>query len=176
MDRHDLRHRTCGPQLAGTCKCGDGDVTPPRRFGGPARWCLRVMVRKGSWRQNENESLIRAAYGAYARGDVVRLLDFVDPDLEWTYLDPNLDDPSHRPVRATANSRRRCSVWPNEACKHTLRRSTAAAGGVMVVIHTSGVDAYRVRHADDRNSVFTLRRRRIVVQLRDEALRYAGIG
>ncbi len=42
---------------------------------------------------SENVQLIRAAYEAYARGDLVAMLGFVDPDLEWTYLDPALEDP-----------------------------------------------------------------------------------
>ena len=40
--------------------------------------------------------LIRRAYEAYSRGDVATMLQFVDPDLEWTYLDPSLEDPEPR--------------------------------------------------------------------------------
>jgi hypothetical protein len=40
---------------------------------------------------NENVELIRTAYRAYAQGDVVRKLGFVDPNPESTYLDPSLD-------------------------------------------------------------------------------------
>ena len=42
---------------------------------------------------NENVDLIRRAYEAYSRGDVAAMLQFVDADLEWTYLDPSLEDP-----------------------------------------------------------------------------------
>jgi ketosteroid isomerase-like protein len=42
---------------------------------------------------NENVELIRVAYEAYARGDVATILQLVDPDLEWTYLDPSFEDP-----------------------------------------------------------------------------------
>ena len=35
-----------------------------------------------------NVALIRQAYAAYGRGDPAAMLDLVDPDLEWTYLDP----------------------------------------------------------------------------------------
>jgi len=42
---------------------------------------------------SENVDLLRTAYQAYARGDVATMLGFVDPDLEWTYLDPALEDP-----------------------------------------------------------------------------------
>ncbi|HEY2965017.1 MAG TPA: hypothetical protein VGJ99_01920 [Actinomycetota bacterium] len=51
---------------------------------------------------------------------------------------------------------------------------------VMVVVRTPGIDAYRVRKADDRNySVFTVRERRIVAlrecRDREEAIAAAGI-
>lgn len=42
---------------------------------------------------NGSAELIRTAYQAYARGDVVAMLDYVDPDLEWTYLDPSAENP-----------------------------------------------------------------------------------
>jgi ketosteroid isomerase-like protein len=42
---------------------------------------------------NENEDLIRRAYEAYSRGGAATMLRFVDPDLEWTYLDPSVEDP-----------------------------------------------------------------------------------
>ena len=37
---------------------------------------------------NENEWIVREAFLAYDRGDTGRMMEFVDPDLEWTYLDP----------------------------------------------------------------------------------------
>ena len=40
-----------------------------------------------------NESLVRGAHEAYSRGDTAKLLDIIDPGLEWTYLDPSLADP-----------------------------------------------------------------------------------
>jgi ketosteroid isomerase-like protein len=43
---------------------------------------------------NENAELIRRAYAAYASGDLAAMLGFIDPDLEWTYLDPALEHPS----------------------------------------------------------------------------------
>ena len=43
---------------------------------------------------NENAELIRRAYQAYASGDLDGMLALVDPDLEWTYLDPALERPS----------------------------------------------------------------------------------
>ena len=43
-----------------------------------------------------NEDLVREAYAAYGRGDVDRMLTFVDPELEWTYLDPSMVNPEPR--------------------------------------------------------------------------------
>ena len=42
---------------------------------------------------NRNEELVRQAYQTYTRGDLDGLLDLVDPDLEWTYLNPAFADP-----------------------------------------------------------------------------------
>ena len=39
---------------------------------------------------NENEWIVREAFLAYDRGDFARMMDFVDPGLQWTYLDPGL--------------------------------------------------------------------------------------
>lgn len=39
---------------------------------------------------DEDVSVVRAAYEAYGRGEVNRLLELVHPDLEWTYLDPSM--------------------------------------------------------------------------------------
>jgi ketosteroid isomerase-like protein len=40
-----------------------------------------------------NVALIRQAYAAYACGHTAAMPDLVDPDLEWTYLDPSAADP-----------------------------------------------------------------------------------
>ena len=42
---------------------------------------------------NENVKLVRRAYEAIAHGDTRSILRFIDPDLEWTYLDPGEEDP-----------------------------------------------------------------------------------
>jgi ketosteroid isomerase-like protein len=129
---------------------------------------------------NENETLIRSAYEAYRRGDLVQMLDLIDSDLEWTYLDPSLDDPQPQ----TCHGRDELETALQRQAELGLQAHLEEVNGrddkVMVVVHTPGIDAYRVRHADDRNySVFTLRQGRIVALRdchdRDEALRYAGI-
>jgi hypothetical protein len=42
---------------------------------------------------DKDESVVRSAYEAYGRGDFNRLLELVHPDLEWTYLDPGVQNP-----------------------------------------------------------------------------------
>jgi ketosteroid isomerase-like protein len=128
----------------------------------------------------ENVELIREAYGAYARGDVSRMLGFVDPDLEWTYLDPSLEDPKpqvcHGRHELEAALERRAEL----GLTAELEEVVGHGDRVMAVTRTPGVDSYRVRQADDRNfSVLTVRGGRIVA-LRDcrdrrEAMEAAGI-
>jgi ketosteroid isomerase-like protein len=49
-----------------------------------------------------NESLVRDAFGALARGDMATLLGLIDEDFEWTFLDPSLQDPEPQVCRGTA--------------------------------------------------------------------------
>jgi ketosteroid isomerase-like protein len=43
---------------------------------------------------DQNVALIRQAHAAYKSGDTAAMLELVDPDLEWTYLDPSVADPA----------------------------------------------------------------------------------
>ncbi len=129
---------------------------------------------------SENETLIRAAYEAYARGDVTRMLDYIDPDLEWTYLDPSLDDPQPQTCHGRGELETALQRQAEQGLQAHLEEVNGHGDNVMVVVHTPGIDAYRVRHAADRNySVFTVRQKRIVAlrdcRDRDEALRCTGI-
>ena len=129
---------------------------------------------------NDNAELIRTAYEAYARGDLVTMLGLIDPDLEWTYLDPSLEDPEPH----VCHGRHELEEMLERRAKRGLTAELEEVAGngeyVLVVARTPGVDAYRVRPADDRNfTVFTVRDGRIVA-IRDcrdrvEALAVAGI-
>ncbi len=129
---------------------------------------------------NDNAELIRTAYEAYARGDLVTMLGLIDPDLEWTYLDPSLEDPEPQ----VCHGRHELEEVLERRAKRGLTSELEEVAGngeyVLVVARTPGVDAYRVRPADDRNfTVFTVRDGRIVA-IRDcrdrrEALAAAGI-
>jgi ketosteroid isomerase-like protein len=115
----------------------------------------------------ENMKLIGRAYEAYSRGDVATMLRFVDPDLEWTYLDPNLEDPDPQVCHGRHELETALERRAEHGLKAELEEVTARGDRVMVVVRTPGVDGYRMRKADDRNyAVFTVREGRIVA-LRD---------
>jgi ketosteroid isomerase-like protein len=76
---------------------------------------------------NDNVELIRRAYDACGRGDIVTMLGSVDRDLEWTYLDPAQEDPAPQSAGAGPSCKRRSSVRPSAACEPRWRRSSATA-------------------------------------------------
>jgi uncharacterized protein len=129
---------------------------------------------------NENVELIRRAYDAYARGDLAAMLEVVDPDLEWTYLDPSLADPQPQVCHGRHELESALARQAGRGLRAQLEEAVGHGDRVMVVVRTPGVDAYRVRQADDRNyDVFTVRDGRIVAlhacHDRQEALRLTGI-
>ncbi len=124
---------------------------------------------------NENVELIRTAYRAYARGDLASMLEFVDPDLEWTYLDPSLEDPEPQVCHGRHELEAALQHRAEHGLKSELEEVLGHGDRVMVVARTPGVDAHRVKPAEDRNfTVFTVRDGRIVAlrdcRDRDEAL------
>jgi ketosteroid isomerase-like protein len=78
---------------------------------------------------NESEDLIRRAYEAYSEGDLVTMLRFVDPDLEWTYLDPTWRTPPRRSATAATNSRPPWSAERNLAWWLNWKKSSRGATG-----------------------------------------------
>ena len=129
---------------------------------------------------NENAELIRRAYQAHANGDLAAMLELVDPELEWTYLDPALEHPTPQVCHGRHELERLLRHWAEHGLRAELDELTSNGELVMVGIRTLGVDAHRGRHGDDRAySVFTVRDGRIVA-LRDcrdrqEALQLVGI-
>lgn len=128
----------------------------------------------------ENVARVREAYDAYSRGDTATLLDMVDPDLEWTYLDPATVDPSPQ----TCHGRGELKVALARQASHGLRMGLDEIVGhddkVLVVVHIPGVDAHRATPANDRNyEVLTLRDGQIVAlracRSKAEGLAFAGI-
>jgi ketosteroid isomerase-like protein len=129
---------------------------------------------------NENAELIRRAYQAYANGDLHAMLDFVDPDLEWTYLDPALEHPTPQVCHGRHELEQVLRRWAEHGLRAELEEVTSAGELVVVGVRTPGIDAHFSRGGNDRAySVFTVRGGRIVA-LRDcrdrqEALQLAGI-
>jgi ketosteroid isomerase-like protein len=129
---------------------------------------------------NENEELIRRAYQAYAGGDLNGMLELVDPDLEWTYLDPALEDPTPQVCHGRQELEQLLRNWAEHGLRAELEEVTSSGELVMVGVRTPGVDVHDGRRGDDRAySVFTVREGRIVA-LRDcrdrqEALHFSGI-
>jgi ketosteroid isomerase-like protein len=129
---------------------------------------------------NNNADLIRRAYQAYASGDLTGMLEFVNPDLEWTYLDPTLEHPTPQVCHGRQELEQMLRHWAEHGLRAELEEVTSSDELVMVGVRIAGVDAHHGRHGDDRTySVFTVREGRIVA-LRDcrdrqEALQLVGI-
>jgi ketosteroid isomerase-like protein len=129
---------------------------------------------------SENENLIRTAYQAYGRGDTSQLLGLVDPDLEWTYLDPAFENPEPRTCHGRPELQRALERQATQGLVAQLEEVTAHGDMVMVVVRTPGLDQRRARQADDRNYlVLTVRQGRIIAMRacrdREEARGFAGI-
>jgi uncharacterized protein len=128
----------------------------------------------------ENAELIRRAYQVYASGDLDGMLELVDPDLEWTYLDPALERPTPQICHGRQELEEVLRHWAEHGLRAELEEVTSAGELVMVGVRTPAVDAHHGRRGNDRAySVFTVREGRIVA-LRDcrdrqEALQVAGV-
>jgi ketosteroid isomerase-like protein len=127
-----------------------------------------------------NVALIRHAYAAYARGDAAAMLDLVDPDLEWTYLDPSAADPRPQVCHGRGELAAALTQQAERGLHAQLEEVIGHGDKVVVAVRTPGADAHRLRQSDDRDyAVFTVRDGRIVA-LRDcrdrgDALTRAGI-
>jgi ketosteroid isomerase-like protein len=128
----------------------------------------------------ENAELIRRAYQAYANGDMAAMLELVDPDLEWTYLDPALEQPTPQVCHGRQELEQVLRHWAEHGLRAELDEVTSAGELVIVSVRTPGIDARFSRGGDDRTySVFTVREGRIVAlrdcRNRQEALQLAGL-
>jgi ketosteroid isomerase-like protein len=138
------------------------------------------MTQEEHRMSNENAELIRRAYQAYANGDLAAMLELVDPDLEWTYLDPALEHPTPQVCHGRQELEQVLRHWAEHGRRAELEEVTSNGELAMVGVRTPGVNAHHGRPGDDRAySVFTVRGGRIVA-LRDcrdrqEALQVAGI-
>jgi ketosteroid isomerase-like protein len=130
---------------------------------------------------NENADVIRRAYEAYANGDLAAMLEVVDPDLEWTYLDPTLEHPTPQVCHGRHELESMLRGWAEHGVRAELDEVAGRGELVMVGVRTPGLDAHDGRRGVDRAySVLTVRGGRIVA-LRDcrdrqDALNLTGLG
>ncbi|HEX3721752.1 MAG TPA: nuclear transport factor 2 family protein [Nitrolancea sp.] len=129
---------------------------------------------------DENVDLIRNGYAAYIRGDMRLLLELVDPDLEWTYLDPGFEDPEPQVCHGRHELETALKRQARRNLKSEIEEVISQGDRVMLVVHTPGIEKHRNRHGDERNyDVFTVRDGRIVAlracRNREEALSITGI-
>ena len=72
------------------------------------------------------------------------MLDRVDPDLEWTYLDPSLEDPEPQVCHLRHELQGAMERQAERGLKAELEEVLGSGDRVMVVVRTPGVDEYRV--------------------------------
>ena len=130
--------------------------------------------------ESANEAIIRSAYEAYVEGDLARMLQFVDPDLEWTYLDPAEEDPKPRVCHGRHELETTLKGLLDSELSSYIEEVRGQGDRVMVLVRTPGIDRYRAYKADDRNyNVLTVRGDQIVAirdcRDREEAIAVAGI-
>ena len=130
---------------------------------------------------NQNEWIVREAFLAYDRGDVTRMMDFVDPDVDWAYRDPGLEDPEPQTCHGRGELEKALRRQSGRGLRAQLEEVVAAGDRVMLVMRTPGIDEYRQRQADDRTYDSVTVRDGLIVGLhacrdRSEARSLAGIG
>jgi ketosteroid isomerase-like protein len=86
-------------------------------------------------------ALIRQAYAAYARGDTAAMLDLVDPDLEWTYLDPSSADPRPQVCHGRGELAAALAQQAERGLRSQLEEVIGHGDTVVVTVRTPGVDA-----------------------------------
>ena len=129
---------------------------------------------------NQSEWIVREAFLAYDRGDVTRMMEFVDPDLEWTYFEPGLEEMRPHVAYGREQLEKALRHQTEHGLHAELEQVIAAGDKVILVMRTPGVDEYRQRQAEDRTyDVVTVRDGMIVAlhacRDRGEARSLAGI-
>jgi ketosteroid isomerase-like protein len=94
-----------------------------------------------------NEKVIRAAYEAYSQGDIEALLAVFSPDLEWTYLDPSVENPAPQVCRGLPELRRALRRQAGQRLKAKVEEVHVNGSEVVAVIHIPGLDQLRARKA-----------------------------
>jgi len=73
----------------------------------------------------ENAELIRRAYQAYANGDLAAMLELVDPELEWTYLDSALEHPASQVCHGRQELEQVLGHWAEHGLRAELEEVTS---------------------------------------------------
>jgi ketosteroid isomerase-like protein len=129
---------------------------------------------------NESEWIVREAFLAYDRGDFARVMDFVDQDLEWTYLDPGPEGPRPKVRHGRDELDKALRRRARRGLRSELEEVVAAGDQVILVMRTPGLGRYLSGHTDDRTYDVVTVRDGLIVELhgcRDhgEARSLAGI-
>jgi ketosteroid isomerase-like protein len=130
---------------------------------------------------NQNEWIVREAFRAYDRGDVARMMDFVDPEVDWTYRDPELAGSEPQICHGRGELEKTLRRQAGRRPRAQLEEVIAAGDRVMLVMRAPGVDEYRRQQADGRTYDIVTVRGGLIVGLkacrdRSEARSLAGIG
>lgn len=129
---------------------------------------------------NLNEWIVREAFRAYERGDIARMMDYVDPELEWTHLEPGPQAPQPQTCRGREELERVLRVQADQKLRSELEQVIANGEKVILVMRTPGISHYRPWHDDDRTYDVVTVRDELIVGLRacwdrSEARALAGI-
>ncbi|HEX9032144.1 MAG TPA: nuclear transport factor 2 family protein [Streptosporangiaceae bacterium] len=129
---------------------------------------------------NLNEWIVREAFRAYERGDIAAMMDYVDPELEWTHLDPGLADPELEVCRGREELAKALRLQADRNLRSEIEHVIANGEKIMLVMRTPGISQYQPWHDDDRTyDVVTVRNEMIVglhaCRDRGEARSLAGI-
>jgi ketosteroid isomerase-like protein len=129
---------------------------------------------------NLNEWIVRQAFLAYDRGDIARMLEFVDPGFEWVYLDPSQEGSQSHVCRSRVELEQALRRQASLGLRAEIEEVVASGDQVILVMRTPGIDEYRHRRAEDRTYDVVTVRNGLIVRLhacrdRSEARSLAGI-
>src|SRR6266516_3202598 len=94
---------------------------------------------------DRNEALVREAYEAYGRGDVARMMEVVDPQLEWTYLDPAFENPEPETCHGRDQLQWALERQAEQGMARQVEEIVSSADKVMAVTCTPDTAPVRVR-------------------------------
>jgi ketosteroid isomerase-like protein len=125
---------------------------------------------------NQNEWIVREAFLAYDKGDIARMLEFVDPDLEWT----GRAGADSRALHGRLELEKALRQQAEYGLRGQLEQVIAAGEKVILVMRTPGLDQHRDKAGDDRTYDVATIRDGLIVTLhacrdRGEARSLAGI-